>query len=267
MLTSNYHTHTKRCGHAIGEDQEYVEEAIACKYQILGFSDHIMLPNVKEEHIRGDYSLLDDYVTSIRELQERYKEKIDIYLGFEAESFPEYFNYYKELLDTSIVDYLILGNHNIMSDDSKIVFDFANISSASQLYTYRDLALKALNSGLFSIFAHPDYFMYNIDQFDSDCKRVSKDIIETCVKLDIPLEVNVGGFRKGRRYFKKDYRYVYPTDDFFSIVKRYKAKCIIGVDAHSPEDLKDEESIYKAVKFCKDHDLEMIQDIKKIKHI
>ena len=36
----NYHTHTKRCGHAIGEDEEYVLRAIENGFDEIGFSDH-----------------------------------------------------------------------------------------------------------------------------------------------------------------------------------------------------------------------------------
>ena len=39
MLT-NYHTHTRRCGHAVGEDREYAEAAVQAGLKILGFSDH-----------------------------------------------------------------------------------------------------------------------------------------------------------------------------------------------------------------------------------
>ena len=39
-MIANYHTHTKRCGHASGEDREYVEAAIQAGFQILGFADH-----------------------------------------------------------------------------------------------------------------------------------------------------------------------------------------------------------------------------------
>ena len=40
MFTYNYHCHTKRCGHASGTDEEYVEAAIKAGYKVLGFSDH-----------------------------------------------------------------------------------------------------------------------------------------------------------------------------------------------------------------------------------
>ena len=39
-MLANYHTHTQRCGHAIGEDREYIEQAVKNGFGILGFSDH-----------------------------------------------------------------------------------------------------------------------------------------------------------------------------------------------------------------------------------
>ena len=39
MLT-NYHTHTTRCGHAEGTEEEYILTALRCGYKVLGFSDH-----------------------------------------------------------------------------------------------------------------------------------------------------------------------------------------------------------------------------------
>lgn len=36
MLT-NYHTHTTRCGHAEGTEEEYILTALRCGYKVLGF--------------------------------------------------------------------------------------------------------------------------------------------------------------------------------------------------------------------------------------
>ena len=40
MMKTNFHTHTARCGHASGRDEEYVQSAIRGGYQVLGFADH-----------------------------------------------------------------------------------------------------------------------------------------------------------------------------------------------------------------------------------
>lgn len=39
-MKTNYHTHTTRCMHATGSDEDYVLSAIKGSYQELGFSDH-----------------------------------------------------------------------------------------------------------------------------------------------------------------------------------------------------------------------------------
>ena len=39
-----YHTHTARCHHATGEDEEYVRAAIDAGIKVLGFSDHAPMP-------------------------------------------------------------------------------------------------------------------------------------------------------------------------------------------------------------------------------
>lgn len=265
MFNANYHTHTKRCGHASGEDEEYVLEAIGKGYRYLGFSDHAMLPDFSEPYVRGDYSLFQDYCDSVHALQEKYKDQIKIFLGFEAEAFIPYFPYLKELVTNGVLDYMILGNHSAMGDDHKIHCHFSNITNASQLYLYRDLAIQAISSGMYSIFAHPDYFMSNISRFDSDCKKISKSLIEACIAYDVPLEVNIAGIRSGMKQIQDKKRWRYPTDEFFSLVGKYKAKCVFGLDAHAPSQLCDDSADYQAVEFARKHNLNIIDVVDTIK--
>jgi histidinol-phosphatase (PHP family) len=266
MFIANYHTHTKRCGHATGEDEDYVLEALGHGYRYLGFSDHAMLPGFSEPYTRGDYSLFEDYCDSINALKKKYEDRMTIYLGIEAEAFPCYYPFFKELLANGVLDYMILGNHKAMSDDHEIYARFSHITSASQLYLYRDLAISAISSGMYSIFAHPDYFMANIENFDSDCKKVSKSLIETCMAYNVPLEVNVAGIRNGLRNVGKTSRWIYPTDDFFNLVSRYGAKCILGMDAHGPDQLADDAADFAAADFIRRHNLNVIDTIEIKRH-
>lgn len=261
MLTANYHTHTKRCGHATGEDEDYVLEALGHGFRRLGFSDHIRLPGFSQPYTRGDYSLFDDYCQSINHLKKEYKDRLDIYLGFEAEAFLCYFPYYKELLDSGVIDYRILGNHASRDDHHHILSRFVSISNPSQFYEYRDLAVKARSTGRFSIFAHPDYFLASIENFDSDCKKVSCSLIEASIAYNVPLEVNRGGIRKGRTKIGNEIRYRYPTDEFFSLVGRYQAPCILGCDAHAPNQLSDDAAEFEAVEFVRRHDLVLLDHL------
>ena len=45
-MNCNYHTHTTRCGHAIGPDRAYVETAIARGLKTLGFSERATVLNL-----------------------------------------------------------------------------------------------------------------------------------------------------------------------------------------------------------------------------
>lgn len=110
MLKTNWHTHTKRCGHAKGTDEEYVLEAIAAGVKTLGFSDHACYKE-PDPGLRMNYDQYDDYKQSILALKEKYKDQINIYLGMEVEYYPDQWEdlsrYRKEL------DYCILGQHKL----------------------------------------------------------------------------------------------------------------------------------------------------------
>ena len=81
----NYHTHTKRYGHASGKDEDYVLAAIKEGYDGLGFSDHVMLPNIISDSVRGRYEQKNEYLNSIKSLKDKYQNQIEIYVGFECE--------------------------------------------------------------------------------------------------------------------------------------------------------------------------------------
>jgi histidinol-phosphatase (PHP family) len=261
MLKSNYHTHTFRCGHASGLDEEYVVEALGEGITELGFSDHIMLPGFSDPGIRGEYSQFEGYITSINNLKAKYKDRMNILLGFEAESFQVFFPYYKELIDTGVIDYLILGNHCQMNESKKITEYFGKISSASELYRYRDLAISALQTGVFSCFAHPDYFMSSIEKPDKDCINVMRELIQASMALAVPLEVNIAGIRNGIKKIGKIDRWIYPTSEFFSIASEMGADCILGIDAHAPQQISDEDANEKAIMFSRNLGLHLLEKL------
>ena len=91
-MRTNYHTHTTRCLHATGSDEEFVLSAIKGGYQELGFSDHTPWKYHTDyvSDIRMTPEELPEYVESLRSLQKKYKDQISIKIGLECEYFPEY---------------------------------------------------------------------------------------------------------------------------------------------------------------------------------
>ena len=79
-MIANYHTHTPRCNHAWGTEEEYVERALEAGLQILGFSDHSpqLFPGTYYSHFRMRPELLQDYVDTVLRVREQYRGKIEI---------------------------------------------------------------------------------------------------------------------------------------------------------------------------------------------
>ena len=90
MITTNFHTHTVRCGHAEGADESYIQQAIKAGITTLGFSDHAPWHKVEGEHhgIRMAMEQMEDYVVSINRLKRQYAARIDVKIGLEAEYCP-----------------------------------------------------------------------------------------------------------------------------------------------------------------------------------
>ncbi|EFE47764.1 HisJ family histidinol phosphate phosphatase [Erysipelotrichaceae bacterium 5_2_54FAA] len=109
MQNFNYHSHTKRCEHAIGEDEEYVKAAIANGFQVMGFSDHAPYAGVHTPGERMDKEALEGYIASVKALQKKYEKEIEIRIGLEFEYFEDQLLELLEYRDR--FDYMIIGQH------------------------------------------------------------------------------------------------------------------------------------------------------------
>ncbi len=254
-----FHTHTARCGHAFGADREYVEHAIDDGYRRLGFSDHAILPFLSQPGMRGDYSELDDYISSVGLLRAEFASKIKIFLAFEAEWYGERRNdYYEWLYREKGFDYFILGHH--LSFNGERPRWFASLGERAFPLYAREV-IEGIESGYFLYLAHPDLYMsWNpLQAWDRTAIEAARKIIEAAVRHDLPLEVNLGYTRWTRPYsIDGELSYAYPCSPFWKLARELGAKCVIGVDAHSPFDLKENTNLAYALSFVNRHGLEVL---------
>lgn len=104
-----FHVHTYRCGHAENiSDEAFVKRAIELGSGRIVFTDHAPFPNDPFGK-RMKYDELDEYIKSIRTLQEKYADEIEILCGLEVEFLSAYKNYYEYLHEKT--DLLIIGQH------------------------------------------------------------------------------------------------------------------------------------------------------------
>jgi histidinol-phosphatase (PHP family) len=230
-VLANYHTHTPRCQHAHGSEEEFVQAAIRCGYSVLGFSDHTPWPfrSGYISNCRMVVSQLDDYVATVRALQEKYKDRLHIYLGLEAEYFPEYLPWLEEQVEKYRLDYLIFGNHFYYSEESGPYFGAAK--SAEQIEAYTEYCIKGMESGLYAYLAHPDLCLNHYPSFDASAERCMRRICEAAARCHVPLEYNVlGEVRRKAELHENDLGYTRP--EFWKIAAEYPVQAIVGCDAH-----------------------------------
>ena len=262
----NFHTHTNRCGHsAPNKDVDYVEAAIKKSMTAIGFTEHVPSTKFDYDEIDERMSLsdLDEYVKSIRKLDREFEE-IKVYSGFEAE--------YSEALKLHLinlrkqVDYMILGQHEVVLEGQKI--DPYNNPDYPILYAKS--VLDALDSGIFDIIAHPDYFMRyrdtmedakNYHRFMRNAEKAADLIGRKCEELKIPVEINLGGIERRIPvpYRDGEHEYVHPT--FYNELLKYDVRFIYGADAHSPKSIRNfNENILRANTILKTSEMTFVTD-------
>lgn len=224
-MIANYHTHTWRCKHASGREREYVEQAIAGGFKILGFSDHTPypFPDGYVSGIRMAVSQLEGYVDTVLSLKEAYKTDIDIHLGLEVEYYLPYFSELLRIVADYPVEYFLLAQH-FVGDEKDGPYSGRRTKDADILRAYCRQTGEALETGRFSCFAHPD-----LPCFDGDMavyREEMRRLIRRAKACKIPLEINFLGLTEGRHY---------PYEPFWEIAGEEGCEVVFGADAHSPE--------------------------------
>lgn len=251
-MIANYHTHTWRCNHAMGQESEYVENAIAAGLQILGFSDHspYLFPEGHNSWFRMRPEQLEDYVQTILALRRQYQGKIDIPIGLEMEYYPDLIGDLLPLLRDQPLDYLILGQH-VLGNEVGEPFPGTPTEDKTLLQRYCDQSIDAMQSGLFTYFAHPDLCHYIGD----DTRFYSQQMRRICQESNscaVPLEINILGISEKKHY---------PNPRFWEIAAEENCSVILGRDAHKPEQLLDKRSAKKALELVQQFGLKLLDTV------
>ncbi len=243
-IIANYHTHTYRCKHAIGDVIDYAAKAYENNLKILGISDHSPLPGRKWDDSRMDIDELDDYDKAIIAARTAYP-KLKILKGMECDWIPEYKNFYiDELKNKRKYDYLI-GSVHYFQYKGEWIFAFSKDASG-RIREYADAVIKMIESKLFDFIAHPDLFGIFTFKWNNEAVRATIEICEAAKAFKTPLEINGGGFRRQPMKTNEGIRYPYPVDLFWEIASDYGVEVICNSDAHIPDD------IITSIDLCKD---------------
>lgn len=238
-MIANYHTHTYRCGHAEGSERDYVAAALSAGLKLLGFSDHTPYDFFDSEPrnrpMRMKPEELPEYAASVHALAEEYRDRLEIRLGVEAEYYPKYFPRLLELLRENGVEYMILGQH-FLGNEIGDRYSGRPCLDRRELERYVSQTSEALDTGLFTYFAHPDLFHFvgSRAAYEQEMRKLCR----AAKRTDTPLEINLLGLREGRHY---------PNERFWRIAAEEGNAVVLGSDAHRPEQVLDSASEQKAI--------------------
>lgn len=243
----NYHTHTKLCNHASGENREYVEAAIARGLKTLGFSDHApyLFPNGYQSSYRMKTEQIYEYAESVRSLAKEYRNDIRILCGFELEYYPDYHEEETAFLKQVSPDYLILGQHFVGNETNSP--HVMNTSEELLLTAYVTQTISAMGTGDFLYLAHPDMTGWSVPK--EIALREYRRLCAFAKKKNIPLEINLLGLATNR---------CYPSRAFFEIAAEVGNRIIIGADAHSPDMLLDTQTEARAMELVDRFGLQLV---------
>ena len=244
LKKTNYHTHSTFCdGNATVE--EMVLSAIEKKFDIIGFSSHSMFPFGGDCHIapRGHEA----YVKEVRRVAELYKNKIEVYCGFEADyircicmpSFEQYNSLKPDYLIGSV--HYVLGDRGYFEADgsptSKVLAGIRNYFNGDEkkaVQTYFAEQREMLSHGNFTFWGHPDLIRKQNGKrilFDEHAlwyKRELKATAKAAARAGVCAEINTGGMARG--YLDTPY----PSPEFLQILHDYNVPVTINSDSHAP---------------------------------
>jgi histidinol-phosphatase (PHP family) len=272
MKLRDYHTHSRRCGHGLGEIEDYVKTAIVKNLKEIGISDHFPIravnkdPKLKEilKIASMEVEEFPRYIKEIKGLKEKYKNKIDIKISTEITFYTpgRALSMQKEVLEPFMddIDYIIGGIHDVKWHESPMIF--LDPSLASEIFgkygedkiilEYLNKLIKLVDTTFFDVIAHFDYYrmMYrpNNPIYSQNIWQKLLDLLDKIKNKGMAIEINTSATRKSLSN-------QFPDDEIIKEIIQRKIPLLLGSDAHKPEDVgyMFEETLEKAKKWGLTH--------------
>ena len=232
MVKTNFHTHSVFCD---GRDtpEEMALAAIEKGFSALGFSGHSFFAS------DADFSMSEEkqrvYREEVLRVKEKYKDKIDIFLGIEQDSWSPPLAY--------PYDYVIASVHNLRRDGVFCPIDHnadlmlknleAHFGGDQELYAeayFAELVQLFDKIPAADVIGHVDL----ITKYDEvlSIRRsaryfsMAKEAVRRLAKYGKPFEINTGAIGRGYRTVP------YPAPELLSVIRGEGGRIVINSDCH-----------------------------------
>ncbi len=229
-MKADFHIHTALCRHASGQMEDYVRQALKCGLREMAFTDHIPLPDEFDRKHRMAEDQLEEYVASVRALQEKYPQ-IKIHLGIEADFYDGFEEYLQNTLNAYPFEIVILSVHFIRDwPHGNWVFSYHfPEKSIEQVYSeYLQAVLRGIRTGLFNVVGHLDLIKRAGFPLLKHNEAEVRQVLEAAVRSGMAVEINTSGLRKAIGQ-------PYPHASLWPLIAEYGLPVTLGSDAHAPE--------------------------------
>ncbi|MFK4303966.1 histidinol-phosphatase (PHP family) [Paenibacillus sp. RC254] len=239
----DYHTHHARCGHAIGNLEEYVQQGIRLGLDQLGLSDHMPLLHVNPADYYPEMAMpmeeLPRYVEECLELKQRYKGQIDIRVGLEGDYIEGWEQEIEDIITAYPWDYVIGSVHFLGEWD---VTDFRQVhhwegKNVLEVYrTYYDAVSKAAATGLYDIMGHLDVIKrfghYPKSEEAEELRELERSTLSAVARSGRAMELNASGL-------SKPCAEMFPSRRMLEEALALGIPLTVGSDAHDPAKLSE----------------------------
>lgn len=231
-MRADVHMHCGFSNDSETRPEDMVESAIAKGLSVICFTDHYDKDNLDW----GDEAIFDveSYFQKMIELQEEYRDQIDIRIGAEIGMQPYLAEYYQDFMAQHPFDFVIGSVHSVLEHD--VALDFFQKHSDPEGYKiyFEEMLQDVQKIKSYDVLGHLDYIVRYSNQgskgFDlNDYMDIIEEILKQVIAHGKGIEMNMSGLKYGLGA-------PHPQPE---IIKRYRELggeiITVGADGHIPE--------------------------------
>lgn len=231
-MRADVHMHCGFSNDSETRPEDMVESAIAKGLSVICFTDHYDKDNLDW----GDEAIFDveSYFQKMIELQEEYRDRIEIRIGAEIGMQPYLAEYYQNFIAQHPFDFVIGSVHSVLEHD--VALDFFQKHSDPEGYKiyFEEMLQDVQKIKSYDVLGHLDYIVRYSNQgskgFDlNDYMDIIEEILKQVIAHGKGIEMNMSGLKYGLGA-------PHPQPE---IIKRYRELggeiITVGADGHIPE--------------------------------
>ena len=220
------HMHTPLCRYAVGEPEEYAQQAHARGLAGIIFTCHNPITSDYTSGYRMEVGELDQYVEMVDRARQAWDGRVDVRLGLESDYAPGEESWLEDLHGRKSFHY-ILGSVHPFVVNYKARYFTGDIPAFHRIY-FEHLAMAA-ETGLFDALAHPD-LVKNIFPQDWKLELILDDVrrcLDRIARTGTAMELNTSGLNKA-------YPEMNPSRQILEEMHQRGIPVVLGSDSHEP---------------------------------